>query len=401
MQAFEVFDGELRVGGVPLRLLAERVGQTPFFAYDRQLVTRRVELARSALPEGVSLTYAVKANPMPALLAHLAGLVDGMDVASAGELKAALDAGCAPAQICFAGPGKRAQELTQAVAAGALLHVESAREVSVLSEVSARLGVPARVALRINPDFDMRSAGMRMGGGAQVFGVDLEQAPTVLRQIQAAGLHFEGFHVYAATQVLQADWLIQSWHHMADMLLKLTDELPGPVQAVNLGGGWGIPYFAADKPLELARFPDELGAVLARLRQAWPGVGMVQELGRFLVGPTGMYVTRVQDRKVSRGQTFLVVDGGMHHQLAATGNLGQIIRRPYPMAIAHRMGQAPAEPVTVAGPLCTPLDCLGTGVPLPPAEVGDLLVVFQSGAYGASASPQGFLSHPACIEVLV
>jgi diaminopimelate decarboxylase len=401
MFGFEVRDEELCVGGVPLRRLAARVGQTPFYAYGRDALDRRVAAVRAILPPGVRLLYAVKANPMPALLGHMASRVDGMDVASAGELKAALDAGCEPQSICFAGPGKRRDELAQAVAAGVLLHVESAREVDELARISTELGLPARVALRVNPDFEMRSAGMRMGGGPQAFGVDLEQAPAVLKQIAAAGLWFEGFHVYAGSQVLKADWLVQAMGHALDMLLTLEDHLPQAVRSVNLGGGWGIPYFAQDQPLDTAPLAAGLAETQARLAQAWPQAELVLELGRYLVGEAGVYVSRVIDRKVSRGQTFLVLDGGMHHHLAATGNLGQMIRRPYPMMLAHRAGAQASETVHVVGPLCTPLDALGHGVPLPEASPGDLLVVFQSGAYGASASPQGFLSHPPCIEVLV
>jgi diaminopimelate decarboxylase len=401
MLGFEVQDGELMVGGVPLRRLAARVGQTPFYACERAALDRRVAQVRAVLPEGVKLLYAVKANPMPALLGHMASRVDGMDVASAGELKAALDAGCAPQNICFAGPGKRRNELAQAVAAGVLVHVESVREVDELARLSTEVGVAARVALRVNPDFEMKSAGMRMGGGAQAFGVDLEQAPALLGRIAEVGLSFEGFHVYAGSQVLKADWLAQAMRHALDMLLRLDAHLPSAVRSVNLGGGWGIPYFAHDQALDTAPLSVALAETQSRLRQAWPDAELVQELGRYLVGEAGIYVARVVDRKVSRGQTFLVLDGGMHHHLAATGNLGQVIRRPYPMALGHRVGEQACEQVNVVGPLCTPLDTLAHGISLPEAQPGDLLVVFQSGAYGVSASPQGFLSHPACIEVLV
>lgn len=401
MFGFDVVDDELHLGGVPLRRLAERVGRTPFYAYERRSLDGRVAHIRKVLPDGVRLFYAVKANPMPALLSHLAPQVDGMDVASAGELKAALDAGCPAAQVCFAGPGKSVAELTQALAAGVLIHVESLREIDVLADLHRQHGWMPRIALRVNPDFEMRSAGMRMGGGAQVFGMDVEQVPQALSRMQAHGLPLEGFHVYSASQVLKADWLIQSWHHLADMLLALAPHLTAPIQSVNLGGGWGIPYFPQDQALDTSGFHEALSAVLAKLRHTWPDVQLIQELGRYLVGESGVYVSRVVDRKVSRGQVFLVLDGGMHQHLAASGNLGQVIRRPYPMAVAHRIGQTAEGTSHICGPLCTPLDALGHGIALPAAQVGDLIVVFQSGAYGPSASPQGFLSHPPCAEVLV
>lgn len=401
MRGFEVTEGQLCVGGVPLQRLAQRAGQTPFYAYDRGLIQRRVAEVRAVLPVGVQLHYAIKANPMPALLSCLAPLVDGMDVASGRELSAALDAGCAPAHISFAGPGKREGELRQAVAAGVLLHIESFREVELLARLSAEMQLPARVAVRVNPDFELRGAGMRMGGGAQVFGVDLEQVPALLARIAQAGLQFEGFHVYAGSQVLKAELLAGLIERSLDMLLTLQAELPGPVRQVNLGGGWGIPYFPSEQPLDLAPVRAALLAAQQRLHAQWPQAHLVVELGRFLVGEAGIYVARVLERKVSRGEVFLVTDGGLHHHLAATGNFGQVLRRNYPVALGNRLAESTLEQVSVVGPLCTPLDVLAHKVTLHMASEGDLVVIFQSGAYGATASPQAFLGHPPCVEMLV
>jgi diaminopimelate decarboxylase len=401
MRGFEVTEGQLCVGGVPLQRLAQRAGQTPFYAYDRGLIQRRVAEVRAVLPVGVQLHYAIKANPMPALLSCLAPLVDGMDVASGRELSAALDAGCAPAHISFAGPGKREGELRQAVAAGVLLHIESFREVELLARLSAEMQLPARVAVRVNPDFELRGAGMRMGGGAQVFGVDLEQVPALLARVAQAGLQFEGFHVYAGSQVLKAELLADLIERSLDMLLTLQAELPGPVRQVNLGGGWGIPYFPSEQPLDLAPVRAALLAAQQRLHAQWPQAHLVVELGRFLVGEAGIYVARVLERKVSRGEVFLVTDGGLHHHLAATGNFGQVLRRNYPVALGNRLAESTLEQVSVVGPLCTPLDVLAHKVTLPMASEGDLVVIFQSGAYGATASPQAFLGHPPCVEMLV
>ena len=401
MRGFEVTEGQLCVGGVPLQRLAQRAGQTPFYAYDRGLIQRRVAEVRAVLPVGVQLHYAIKANPMPALLSCLAPLVDGMDVASGRELSAALDAGCTPAHISFAGPGKREGELRQAVAAGVLLHIESFREVELLARLSAEMQLPARVAVRVNPDFELRGAGMRMGGGAQVFGVDLEQVPALLARIAQAGLQFEGFHVYAGSQVLKAELLADLIERSLDMLLTLQADLPGPVRQVNLGGGWGIPYFPSEQPLDLAPVRAALLAAQQRLHAQWPQAHLVVELGRFLVGEAGIYVARVLERKVSRGEVFLVTDGGLHHHLAATGNFGQVLRRNYPVALGNRLAESTLEQVSVVRPLCTPLDVLAHKVTLPMASEGDLVVIFQSGAYGATASPQAFLGHPPCVEMLV
>ena len=401
MDSFDISGEELQVGGLPLSLLAERVGQTPFYAYDRALIAARIAAVRQLLPAGVRLHYAIKANPMPALVGCVRPLVDGMDVASAGELKLALDAGAGAQSIGFAGPGKRDAELRQAVASGVLLHVESARELRVLAEQAQALGRPARVALRINPDFELRGAGMHMGGGAKPFGVDVEQVPALLRAMRQDGLAFEGFHVYPGSQNLRGEVIAESLRRSLDLVLHLAQDAPAPVRYVNLGGGWGIPYFPADRRLDLAPVADALAQVQARLEQALPAAHLVLELGRYLVGEAGIYVARVLDRKLSRGQVFLVTDGGMHQHLAASGNFGQVIRRNYPVVIGNRLQSPGRETACVVGPLCTPLDVLADRMELAVAQPGDLVAVFQSGAYGATASPQGFLSHPACVEVLV
>ncbi|MEH3086136.1 MAG: pyridoxal-dependent decarboxylase, exosortase A system-associated [Xylophilus ampelinus] len=398
---FPVVDGELQAAGRPLSAWAAEIGRTPFYLYDRGAIDRRATQLRAALPPALGLHYAVKANPFPPLLAHMASRVDGFDVASGGELRRALDAGMPAHRISFAGPGKRPEELEQAVAAGILLHAESAREVGLLADAAARLGRPARVAVRVNPDFELKTAGMRMGGGPRPFGVDAEQVPALLREIGRLGLGFEGFHLYAGSQNLRAEALVETLEASYALALRLADAAPSPVTHLNLGGGFGIPYFPADRPLDLAPVAGALHRVAERARDEMPAARLCIELGRYLVGEAGVYVSRILDRKVSRGEVFLVADGGMHHHLAASGNFGQVVRRNYPVAIANRMrDDAPREVASVVGPLCTPLDILAARADLPRAEPGDLVAVMQSGAYGASASPAGFLGHPPASERL-
>jgi diaminopimelate decarboxylase len=401
MTQFEVSGGELVVGGQPVTRLAARIGHTPFYAYDRAVLRRRVAELRTVLPPSVKLHYAMKANPFPALVGFMAGLVDGIDVASAGELQVALDAGAPPAEISFAGPGKTDAELRQAVAAGVLVNLESAREVPVLARCAAELALPARVAVRVNPDFELKGSGMKMGGGPKQFGVDADQVPDLLAQISEAGLAFEGFHLYAGSQNLRAESICEAQQKSYELALRLAAHAPAPLRFLNLGGGFGIPYFPGDTPLDLAPVGANLQALAERVRRDMPQAELVIELGRYLVGEAGVYVARVVDRKVSRGQVFLVTDGGLHHHLAASGNFGQVIRKNYPVSVGNRMGAAEREVTSVVGPLCTPLDLLGDRMDMPVAQVGDLVVVFQSGAYGASASPQSFLGHPRCAEVLV
>lgn len=401
MTQFPIENGELLIGGIPLTRLSARVGQTPFYAYDRHLLTQRVTALRSALPAGLKIHYAMKANPMPALVAHMARLVDGIDVASGGEMKVALDNGAEPCEISFAGPGKSTADLHRAVAAGILINLESFREVSELSRISSETGLTARVAVRVNPDFELKSSGMKMGGGPKQFGVDAERVPELLGEIGRAGLDFEGFHLFAGAQNLKAEAIVEAQCKSYDLARALAEHAPAPVRTLNLGGGFGIPYFPGEQRLDLAPITANLSELSDRATSDFPEAELVIELGRYLVGEAGIYVARILDRKVSRGQIYLVTDGGLHHHLSASGNFGQVIRKNYPAAIGNRMSSDNLETATVVGPLCTPLDLLADRMELAKAEVGDLVVIYQSGAYGFTASPQAFLSHPACVEVLV
>ena len=405
MSQWAVSGGELFIGGLPVSRLAARVGQTPFYAYSRELLHARVAQLRAVLPAAVKLHYAMKANPMPAVVQCMAGLVEGIDVASAGELRVALDAGADPGEISFAGPGKRDVELWQAVAAGVLVNVESMRELPVLAAASQALGLPARVAVRVNPDFELKGSGMKMGGGPKQFGLDVEVVPEALAFVARESLAFEGFHLFAGSQNLRADSICEAQQKSYALALRLAQHAHSPVKFLNLGGGFGIPYFPGEQRLDLAPIGANLAAICERTQAELPQAHIVIELGRYLVGEAGVYIARVIDRKVSRGQVYLVTDGGLHHALAASGNFGQVVRKNYPVAVAWRAAStgdaAPREVASVVGPLCTPLDLLADRMELPVAQVGDLVAVFQSGAYGPSASPQGFLGHPACVEVLV
>lgn len=400
MSQFACEGAELLINGHPLSRIAARVGSTPFYAYDRRLLDRRVAELRAALPQGLKLHYAMKANPMPAVVAHMARLVDGIDVASAGELKVALDAGADPHEVSFAGPGKRDPELLQAVAAGVLVNVESARELAVLQRAGEQLGLAARVALRVNPDFELKGSGMKMGGGPKQFGVDVEQVPAVLAEMRERGLQFEGFHLFAGSQNLKPESICEAQQKSYELALRLAAQCPQPIRFLNLGGGFGIPYFPGEQRLDLAPIGANLAALQERAKREMPEAELVIELGRYLVGEAGVYVTRVVDKKVSRGHIYLVCDGGLNHHLSASGNFGQVIRKNYPATVGNRQGQA-TEVVSAVGPLCTPLDLLADKMALPQAEIGDLVVIFQSGAYGASASPAAFLGHPAVTEVLI
>jgi diaminopimelate decarboxylase len=401
MTLFPVVGDCLQVDGIPLTELAQRIGRTPFYAYDRSLITQRVELLRKHLPADVHLHYAMKANPMPQVVQHLARQVDGLDVASAGELRVALSAGVDPERISFAGPGKTDSELAEAVTAGIVVNLESEREMERIAALGKGAGRRPRVAVRINPDFELKSSGMKMGGGPKQFGVDAERVPKMLERIGQLGLDFRGFHIFSGSQNLSADAIKESQEKAIELALRLAEHAPAPVRLLNIGGGFGIPYFPGERPLDLAAVGASLGRLLGGMKAPLQQARIVIELGRYLVGEAGIYVCRVIDRKISRGRVFLVTDGGLHHHLAASGNFGQVIRKNYPVVVGNRVAGGERETASVVGPLCTPLDLLADNMEMARADPGDLIVVFQSGAYGLTASPTAFLSHPAPAEVLV
>lgn len=396
-----VCGNQLTLGNVPLADYATALGSDCFYVYDAQRVTERIAQLRQALPDKIGIHYAIKANPFPALIDLIVPFVDGLDVASLGELHLATQSHMSPKNISYAGPGKTTHDLESALAAGVLINLESTGEAERLSSLCAQSDRCARVAIRVNPAFELRNAGMRMGGGAKPFGIDEEKVPALLDRLPSLGLKFEGFHIYCGSQNLSAEAIANAQRQSYALAQRLAEHAPSPLLSLNLGGGFGIPYFAGDTALNLAPIVETLEKISASAAAQFPQARLHLELGRYLVGEAGLYVTRILDKKISRGETFLITAGGMNHHLAASGNLGQVIRKNYPVAIGNRLDAAERELVNIHGPLCTPLDVLATKVTLPCAEPGDWVVVYQSGAYGASASPQGFLSHAPLREVMV
>ncbi len=398
---FGVADDCLTVAGRSLLDIAAEAGRTPFYAYSRAYLSDRVAELRTQLPAAVHLHYAIKANPMPDVVRHMAALVDGLDVASAREMRVALDAGMRPELISFAGPGKSPAELEAAVAAGIVLNVESELSIELVAQIEQRTGARPKVAVRVNPDFELKTSGMKMSGGPKQFGIDAERVPQVLQQIGKLPLAFVGFHIFSGSQNLRADAIVEAQQKAVALAIELARAAPAPVQILNIGGGFGIPHFPGEKRLDVAPIAANLQTLADTARAALPSALLCIELGRYLVGEAGIYVCRVLDRKISRGQVFLITDGGLHHHLSASGNFGQVLRKNYPVIVGNRVRGAEREIASVVGPLCTPLDLLADRMELARADVGDLIVVFQSGAYGLTASPLGFLSHPVPAELLV
>ncbi len=398
---FGVSNSELTINGHAVSTLIAEAGDTPLFVYSAQMLRDCMARLRAAMPDALSIHYAIKANPFPPLLKLMAELVDGFDIASGGELEIVTKAGIAPNLVSFAGPGKRDGELRAAIRSGVTINLESEGEATRAIAIAAQEGLRPRLAIRVNPEFDLKGSGMKMGGGAKPFGVDAERVPALVRAVVKSGAEWRGFHIYAGSQALDADALIEAQAQALDLAARLARESGVALPHCNLGGGFGIPYFSGDEPLDVERIGAALKVRLANLPPELTDTAFCIELGRYLVGLSGVYLTRIVDRKVSYGETFLITDGGLHHQLAASGNFGTVVRRNYPVAIASRLGAEAIEEASVVGCLCTPLDKLADKAWLPHAEVGDVVAVFCAGAYGATASPAQFLGQGPALEMLI
>lgn len=401
MNQFAGAGAELLLGGMTMTQISHCLGKDVFYAYDREVMSAQVARFRQFMPKRIHLHYAVKANPFWPVVNHLRPLVDGFDVASQKEMLLAVQAGMPVKDISFAGPGKGDAELRSAIELGVTLHVESIGELQRIHQLGLVASKTPQVALRVNPSFELKSSGMKMAGGAKPFGIDEEQVFALLADFSGFAVKLRGFHIFCGSQNLKADSLIEAHRLTFELAAKLTAACPYKPEVINLGGGLGIPYFAGEKRLDIAAVGASLTELTEKYQQQFADIELVIELGRFLVAEAGLYACKVLDKKVSRGTTYLVCNGGLHHHLSNSGNFGQVIRKNYPVAIANRMGQSDTELVTVVGPLCTPLDIVADRMELPKAEVGDWVVVYQSGAYGATASPQDFLGHPAVSEILL
>ena len=394
-------DGLLMIGGRDVRSLIEEAGSTPLFVYDNNLIGAKIALFRAALPDGIGLHYAVKANPYPPLLEWICRFVDGFDIASVGELDALQSVEACVLPLNFAGPGKTDRELKRAIQSDATISVESPGEAARILEIGGKLGTRPKVMVRVNPPFQLKGAGMKMGGAASPFGIDHDECAEVVRGLIEAGADWRGLHIYPGSQCLDWAAIVEAQGLSVALAAEIADAAGAEPPEVNLGGGFGIPYFAGEAPLDLYSMGQAMGDMLADVPGSLCASRFTLELGRWLVGEAGIYLTRVTDRKDSRGESFLVTDGGLQHMLAASGNFGQLLRRNYPLAVASRFGTPAEEVVNVVGNLCTPLDILGHQVELPRADVGDLIAIFCAGAYGLTASPQAFLSQTEAQEMMV
>ena len=392
--------GQLMIEGQSAEELVAEAGGTPLFVYDNNIVGRQVARFQAAMPSGLALYYAVTANPYEPLLSFLGRYVDGFRIVSAGELQHLRKAGLEGIPISFAGPGKRDEELEAAIGAGATISVESEAEAGRAIMAGQRLGVQPRLAVRVTSP-ELHAGRIKPDMLPSPFGVDAEHAVSLIQGLIEAGVEWRGLHIFVGSQCLDADALIEIHKQSIEIAGEIAQKLGISVPELNLGGGFDIACFDGDEPLDVDAVARALADTLCAAPDFLATTRYSMELGRWLVGEAGVYLTRVIDRKESGGRTFLVTDGGGHHFLSGTGPFAEAPRSNFPIAVANRFGAPADDEVTVAGCLCTPFDVLGDEVMLPRAEPGDLIAVFCAGAYGPSASPQGLESRPSALEIVV
>lgn len=400
---FDVQHGQLKVGGKTIEDIVDRFG-TPLYIYDPSIFRKKLTLLKNALPE-VNVYYSVKANPTPAVIKTFVDEGCGLEISSAGELLLALKCGCPSSKILYAGPGKTKNDLITALnEVIAEIHVESFEEIELASHIAQRYDSVFSVAIRINPSDVVKGGAMVMGAKSTAFGIDEEMLFEAIDKVAGSkNLKLNGLHCYAGTQIIDYDILVDMYDHYINLALKTAEYTGSPLKTLDFGGGFGIPYFESDNELDIDNLKKHVTPIFKKARNSpyLKNTQFIVEPGRYLVAEAGLYVTKVLYNKLSRNKKIIIIDGGMHQNVAAAGHFGQIIKRNFPMAVGNKLNNEATEIYDIAGPLCTPLDTMGRDVLLPPVETGDIVVFFQSGAYTRSASPLHFLSHPEPMEIFM
>ncbi len=400
---FTITDNALSFGDFDLNDIFQLGYTTPLYIYSKNIIKNKIYMLRNLLSPEFKIYYSIKANPFQDIVNYLHQYVDGFDVSSIRELDLALSTGTPGNNICYTGPGKSETELEAAIKSNAIISAESKLEIEKIIQLGSSLNITPRILIRVNPNYTQRRAGMKMASGSSPFGIDAESVPDIIRWIENTKLLLEGFHVYTGSQILDADAINDGQYNTFKLLKELSNICVQTVNIVNVGGGFGIPYFCKHRPLDITSVTENLNNLLSEINSGKFSTGLhtVIELGRYIVGESGVYICKVIDKKISRGKTYLITDGGMHHHLAASGNLGQKVRKNFPIYVANKITSHNTEKVTVTGKLCTPLDILADDVLLNKSVVGDYIAIMNSGAYCLSASPINFLSHPVAQEVLL
>ncbi|MDY6992390.1 MAG: type III PLP-dependent enzyme [Pseudomonadota bacterium] len=381
---------------------------TPVFVYQLDAVQTRIADAREIFGNRFSLSYAVKSNPNPTILQRLKNQVEILDISSGGELVKAIAVGWSPERLSFTGPGKHDAELQAAIEhrIGWVI-IESVHEANRLNRFAEQAGIIQPILIRINPMKLPRGFGVNMAGKPSQFGIDEEEINQAIESIiQLRHLRLCGFHIYSGTQCLRSEAIVENYQIFIDIFSRVCETHQLKPEKLIFGSGLGIPYHENDQPIELKTIAEHINPALDVLRTQprFAQTDFVLEVGRYFIGEAGLYLTRVINKKSSRGATICICDGGMNHHLGACGHLGSVIHRNYQMfkVINQETEQlATLQPYELFGPLCTSIDRLGHSVQFPGLNIGDTIAIRCSGAYGPTASPVYFISHEPPKEILV
>ncbi|MBN2534266.1 MAG: diaminopimelate decarboxylase [Spirochaetales bacterium] len=395
----------LVIGGVPVSAILENY-PTPLYVYDMELLESGYCSFKKDLHPAVNLFYSMKANPALALCNRMAGLGAGLEIASIGELEIAKKAGIKNNKIIFAGPGKRYEELEAAIASDILsINVESLQELEHIHTIAEQKNGKANISIRINPEKNLSGSHMNMGGVSSPFGIDQDKIHHLYPLInKSKSIRFQGIHVYVGNQIFDHEAAIANIKNTLDLAGDIARELNLKyIPMVNLGGGLGIPYYTNQSDFDEIEFKKALNEIIFTTvkKACFSRTTFILEIGRYFTAKSGIFLTRVLYTKESYNRKYVIVDGGMNYCSMATGNLGQKMRRKFPLAVANRLNEECSENWSICGPLCTPMDKFGDDFKAPPLVPGDIIAVFFVGAYGYSASPHNFLSHPGCPEIAV
>lgn len=386
---------------IPLEEIAERHG-TPFYLYDLDEILDTIHHTRHALGDDIKLYYAIKANSNLEILRAVREKVDGLDISSYGEMEQSLLAGYEARQLSFAGPGKTYGELEKAIRNRiGIISVESLREMDDIAKLSFELNARVNIAIRVNPTLFIKEFAIKMGGQTTQFGIDEEKLSEAIGFLRKNEGHFifKGIHVYSGTQCMDEAALIRNVSNVLEIAKTMEEEYDLECSWINLGGGFGVSYHDHQK-LNIEKIGEGVNkAILDYKKSTKCNPIFVFELGRYLVTGAGIYAARVVSYKESRGKLYFVLDGGMNHHLAATGNFGQILKKNF---IVKNLSNPKGEVVKchLVGPLCTTLDILGRDVAVESPNVGDVIAFLNSGSYGFTSSPLLFLGHETPIELL-
>ena len=400
---FKIKNNSLSIGDLELSDIFNMGYTTPLYIYSKDIIKNKISILRNQFSPNFKIYYSIKSNPFKDVISYLLKHIDGFEVSSINELNLALDTGISGSNICYTGPAKNIDELELAIQSKAVISVESKIEIEKAIRIGSNLNVSPNIIIRVNPNFKQHRAGMKMASGSSPFGIDAELIPKFIEWIENAKLNLKGFHIYTGSQILDADAINDAQCKTFQLFSELSGKCKNPVEIINVGGGFGIPYFSKHCPLDIHSVANNLNSLLLELGTKTFSRNLIPilELGRYIVGESGVYICKIIDKKISRGKTYLITDGGMHQHLAASGNLGQKVRKNFPIFIANKISSGKNEKVSITGKLCTPLDILADDVEISESEIGDYVVIMNSGAYGLSASPINFLGHPAAQEILL